>query len=56
MSSDDSSTPVDPISELRAAAVQLHELHEEWLRAGFTADQAIYLVGQVIRPHKPTES
>lgn len=36
--------PSDPITELAAAAVQLHELYEALVAAGFTEDQALDLV------------
>lgn len=34
----------DPVSELLAAAITLHELYETFLRAGFSTDQAFELV------------
>lgn len=36
--------PADPITELAAAAVQLHELYEAFMEAGFTDRQALELV------------
>jgi hypothetical protein len=36
--------PQDPITQLAAAAVQLHELYEAYLSAGFTEAQALELV------------
>ena len=41
--------PVDPMTVLREAAVQTHELFKTYLDAGFTEQQALYLVGQMIR-------
>lgn len=40
--------PQDPITALAEAATQLHEYYESLLRAGFSAQQALYLVGQVL--------
>lgn len=42
------SEPDDPIPQLAAAAVQLHELYTAYLGAGFTENQALYLVGQIL--------
>ncbi|CAM5625861.1 hypothetical protein STENM36S_08714 [Streptomyces tendae] len=36
--------PQDPITQLAAVAVQLHELYEAYLAAGFTEAQAFELV------------
>ncbi|WP_416476915.1 hypothetical protein [Streptomyces sp. LKA04] len=36
--------PQDPITQLVAVAVQLHELYEAYLSAGFTEAQAFELV------------
>lgn len=41
--------PADPVTELAAGAAQLHELYEEYLRAGFTAAQAMQIVCTVLR-------
>lgn len=35
--------PEDPITQLAAAAVQLHELYNSYVAAGFTEDQAFDL-------------
>lgn len=40
--------PEDPITQLAAAAVSLHELYAAYVGAGFTENQALYLVGQII--------
>lgn len=40
--------PEDPITQLAAAAVSLHELFIAYVGAGFTEPQALYLVGQTI--------
>lgn len=45
----DEGMPNDPISELAAAASQLHELFISYVNAGFNERQALYLVGQVLR-------
>lgn len=42
--------PNDPITDLAAMAVQLHELYESYLAAGFTEHQALYLVGRMVTP------
>lgn len=36
--------PEDPVTELAASAVQLHELHLAYLAAGFTEAQAMELI------------
>lgn len=36
--------PTDPITQLAAAAVQLHELYVSYIEAGFTEAQAFDLV------------
>jgi hypothetical protein len=41
-------TPPDPITILGEAAAQLHELYCSYIGAGFTEQQALYLVGQII--------
>lgn len=40
--------PDDPITQLTAAAVSLHELHTSFIQAGFNENQALYLVGQAL--------
>lgn len=35
--------PVDPITAMAAAAVQLHEMYQAFVDAGFTEDQALEL-------------
>lgn len=40
--------PVDPISELRQLAAQIHELYLEWVAAGFTETQALDLCKAVL--------
>ncbi|MHC3450747.1 hypothetical protein [Streptomyces prasinus] len=35
--------PEDPITQLAAAAVQLHELYDSYIEAGFTEAQAFEL-------------
>lgn len=45
-------TPADPITQLAGAAVALHELYASFIRAGFTAEQALELVKAVLtKPH-----
>lgn len=40
--------PEDPITELAAAAAQMHELFSAYVDAGFTEQQALYLLGRLI--------
>lgn len=40
--------PEDPITQLAAGAVQLHELYASFVAAGFSESQALYLVGQTL--------
>ncbi|MFF8299571.1 hypothetical protein ACF07M_29985 [Streptomyces globisporus] len=40
--------PEDPITELAAAAVQLHEAFNAYLEAGFTEQQAFELVKTIL--------
>lgn len=40
--------PTDPITKLAEGAVALHELKVEYMKAGFTEPQALYLVGVVL--------
>lgn len=40
--------PTDPITDLAAAAVQLHELYESYVAAGFTGAQAMQMVCTII--------
>lgn len=42
------SDPEDPITQLAVAAVSLHELFVAYVGAGFTENQALYLVGQIM--------
>lgn len=35
--------PLDPVTDLAAVAVQLHEMYSAFVDAGFTADQALEL-------------
>lgn len=41
--------PQDPMTELAAAASQLHELYQAYLDAGFTDGQAMRLVCEILR-------
>jgi hypothetical protein len=40
--------PDDPITQLAAAAVGMHELFISFVAAGFSESQALYLVGQAL--------
>jgi hypothetical protein len=41
-------TPPDPITQLAEAAASLHELFREYVKAGFTEQQALFLTGKVL--------
>ena len=47
--------PNDPLTLLRQAAVQMHEMFKTYVEAGFTDHQALYLVGQMIQSHRQEE-
>lgn len=49
MPKDNSGLPPSPMTELAEAASSMHELFTEWVKAGFTERQALYLCGQVLR-------
>ena len=40
--------PVDPLTELAQAAAQLHEAFCSYVDAGFTEQQALYLIGKIM--------
>ncbi|WP_433364053.1 hypothetical protein [Streptosporangium sp. CA-115845] len=40
--------PEDPITQLAEAAMSLHEMFTAYVGAGFTDNQALYLVGQLV--------
>jgi hypothetical protein len=40
--------PDDPITQLAEGAAQLHELFLAYVGAGFSENQALYLVGQMV--------
>lgn len=40
--------PADPITELAAAAVQLHELYSAYIEAGFSEAQAFELTKAIL--------
>ncbi|MFD3740457.1 hypothetical protein [Streptomyces sp. NPDC058629] len=40
--------PTDPMTELAAAAAQLHEMYQAYVDAGFTEQQALDLTKAVI--------
>ncbi len=46
---DGAKLPPDPIGALAEGAVQMHAIYEAYCTAGFTSEQAIYIVGQMIR-------
>lgn len=41
--------PTDPVSQLAEAATQMHEMFVSYVNAGFTDQQALYLVGQMVQ-------
>jgi hypothetical protein len=41
-------TPQDPITALVQAAASVHEMFLAYLAAGFTEQQALYLIAQVL--------
>lgn len=41
--------PDDPLTVLMEGAAQTHELFRAYVDAGFTEQQALYLVGQMMR-------
>jgi hypothetical protein len=44
----DDKIPSDPVSALLAAATTAHELFATFVTSGFTEQQALYLVGQIL--------
>lgn len=42
--------PASPISELAAAAAQLHELFTAYVESGFTREEALELIKAIIKP------
>jgi len=47
--SDDSKiTQADPLTALQAGAASIHELYKAWVEAGFTRDEALYLIAQML--------
>lgn len=48
--SEQSQSPENPLTQLAAAAAQIHEMFRALIGAGFTEPQALYLVGQQVRP------
>jgi len=41
---------LEPFTCLLEAAVAMHEMYVTYQAAGFTKDEALYLVGQAVRP------
>lgn len=46
--------PVDPIGKLATAAVALHELYTELIRAGFNEQQALWLLKETMLKNPST--
>jgi hypothetical protein len=38
------------LTPLAESAQQMHELFEAWIAAGFTREEALYLVAAMVRP------
>lgn len=45
----DDGAPADPMTALAEGSTHLHELYSSYVAAGFAPQQALYLVGQVLR-------
>jgi hypothetical protein len=43
-----SDSPQDPITDLAAAAAQLHELYSAYVDAGFTETQSMHLLTAIV--------
>jgi hypothetical protein len=43
--------PSDPLTEMAVGAAAAHETWSAYVEAGFTPDQALYLVGCIITAH-----
>lgn len=43
-----SDTPTDPISDLVASSVQLHEMYRSFIHVGFTEQQAMTMICSLI--------
>lgn len=41
-------TPKDPIGTLLEGAIQLHEIYESYIQAGFNSQQALFLCGKIV--------
>ncbi len=48
--SENNKGPGDPIRPLLDAAITMHEMYISFVKAGFTEQQALYLVSQSLRP------
>jgi hypothetical protein len=42
-------SPQEPLTQLGEAAAQMHEMFLAYMQAGFTDQQALYLVGQAVK-------
>ena len=49
MSSEDSDSVGEPISELLASAIAVHEMYVTYQEAGFTSAEALYLVTSMVK-------
>jgi hypothetical protein len=49
------SQPQDPITALAAGAAATHEMFLSLVRAGFTEQQALYIIAQILAAGKPPE-
>jgi len=46
----ESADPASPITQLAAAAIQLHELYRSYVTAGFTEEQAMQIILAIVTP------
>lgn len=49
--SDDNKGPDNPFGPLLDAAISMHQMYVNFVEAGFTEQQALYLVSQTLRPN-----
>lgn len=52
MGDENNKGPDNPIGALLDAAISMHEMYVSFVAAGFTEQQALYLVSQGLRPDK----
>lgn len=52
MGDDNNKGPDNPIGPLLDAAISIHEMYTSFVAAGFSEQQALYLVAQTLRPQQ----